>query len=287
MPVKHRPVADAPVEVLTKEVPPLKEKEPEIQGQKKVKVEADKIADEEVMIDYMTQSHSANEASKKTKENTEYKSSIPGDKPVGEIREEIAASEAKRSGDKFTFKDIHQIATFLINAFDGGISILLNFIARDNRVSVYSLPVDTKRQLADQLALILVKYQVKFKIEFLFFITLLLAYMGPVGGALKSRKRNAEPDGEKKKPGRPPGKTEPKEEPTKQEQTIINTSASAPLGNQEKKEPVNEAKVPNPVEEVFSNGEKPIVPTVPRTTNRPYERKLGHGRKGGQKKATL
>lgn len=198
--IKHkRPTADTPTDEPVKESTPKAEpakKEPEVMGSKQVKVEADKVVDEKVQIDFMGESFANEFASKKTKENTEpLKSSIPLDKKVGEIREDIAKSEAKRNGDQFTFKDILQIATFLINAFDGGIGILLNFIAKDNRVSVYTLPVETKRQLSEQLALILVKYQVKFKIEFLFFITLVLAYMGPVGGALKHRKSVADGTG--------------------------------------------------------------------------------------------
>lgn len=172
----------------------VKSTEPKVEGSKSVRVEADKIADESIQIDFMSDSFSKDHAGKKTKEKIEEpKSSIPDDAKVSDIRDQIKKSEADRSGDKFTFKDIHQIATFLINAFDGGIAILLNFLAKDTAVSAYSLPVETKRQLSEQLALILVKYQVKFKIEFMFLITLILAYMGPVGGAMKKRKKSLEP----------------------------------------------------------------------------------------------
>lgn len=224
--IKHkRPTADTPTEEPTKEETPKAEipkVETEVKGSKQVNVEVGKKIDEKVQIDFMGEKFAEEHASKKTKENTDQlKSSVPLDKKVGEIREDIAKSEAKRNGDQFTFKDILQIATFLINAFDGGIGILLNFIAKDNRVSVYTLPVETKRQLSEQLALILVKYQVKFKIEFLFFITLVLAYMGPVGGALKHRKSVMDGTGgpETNKRGKPlKTKDEPKkEEPTKEE----------------------------------------------------------------------
>lgn len=214
--IKHkRPTADTPTEEPTKEETPKAEipkVETEVKGSKQVNVEVGKKIDEKVQIDFMGEKFAEEHASKKTKENTDQlKSSIPLDKKVGEIREDIAKSEAKRNGDQFTFKDILQIATFLINAFDGGIGILLNFIAKDNRVSVYTLPVETKRQLSEQLALILVKYQVKFKIEFLFFITLVLAYMGPVGGALKHRKSVMDGTGgpQPKKQGKPEKAKEP------------------------------------------------------------------------------
>jgi len=260
MAIKHRPTADAqPDTVLSqKEV----HDEPEVKGSKQVKVDADKIVDEKVTIDFMSDGFSQDHAKKKTKEHIEHKSSIPADKPVGEIREDIKKAEADRSGDKFTFKDILQIATFLINAFDGGISILLNFIARDNRVSVYSLPAETKRQLSEQLALILVKYQVKFKIEFLFFITLVLAYMGPVAGSLKRRKNG-------------PIEQPPKEKPKKD-----------PVVNQEVKTPKSETTPQEKsVEEVLTNGtENPTVPVVPRETKRKYTRVYP---RGGQRKATL
>lgn len=227
----------------TTEAPPAQTQQPEVKGSKQVKVEADKKVDEKVQIDFMSDSFSQDHASKKTKENTETpKSSIPLDKKVGEIREDIAKSEAKRNGDQFTFKDILQIATFIINAIDGGFAILLNFIARDNRVSVYTLPAETKRQLADQLALILVKYQVKFKIEFLFLVTLILAYMGPVAGAIKNRKTAG--DREPAKKGPPKKETTEsvlkKEEPPKQEQT--QQQAPPP----QRQEPAQEVPVDEP-----------------------------------------
>jgi len=197
----------------TQDTPPVEQpkNEPEIKGSKEVKVEADKVVDEKVRIDFMSESFSQDHASKKTKENTDIpKSSIPLDKKVGEIREDIKKAEESRGGDKFTFKDILQIATFLINAFDGGLGILLNFIAKDNRVSVYCLPAETKRQLSEQLALILIKYQVKFKIEFMFLITLIIAYIGPVGGALKHRKNVADgTGGPAQGKGRPPKEKPP------------------------------------------------------------------------------
>lgn len=232
--IKHkRPTADTPTEEPTKEETPKVEQpknEPVIQGSKQVNVEVGKKIDEKVQIDFMGEKFAEEHASKKTKENTdEPKSSLKLDQTVGAAREDIAKSEAKRSGDNFTVKDIHQIATFLITAFDGGIAILLNFIAKDNRVSVYTLPIETRRQLADQLALILVKYQVKFKIEFMFFITIVLAYIAPVGGALKHRKSVLDGTGGPAKQGKPPKpKDEPKkEEPPKEEPKKEQSSAPA------------------------------------------------------------
>lgn len=235
--------------------------EPEIQGSKSVKVEADKIADEEVMIDYMKQSFSADDAKKKTKEHTEPKSAIPGDKPIGEIREEIAKSEASRSGDKFTFKDIHQIATFLINAFDGGISIMLNFLGRDNRVSVYTLPAETKRQLADQLSLIFVKYQVKFKIEFLFFITLLLAYMGPVGLVLKRRKDKSGKEPE-------PKRETPKREYIKKEPEVNNELHDEPPTPVAVKKEIVDLEMDFNPEEAIKPNQDTVIRSAPRTKNK-------------------
>lgn len=190
-------------------------KEPEIKGSKQVKVEVDKKIDDTVQVDFMSDSFSQDHASKKTKENIgNTQSSIPLDKDINEVRDDIKNAENKRGAEQFTLKDIHQIATFIINAIDGGFAILLNFIARDNRVSVYTLPAETKRQLTDQLALILVKYQVKFKIEFLFLMTIIIAYIGPVGGAIKNRKN---PNREIR-PGRQPKEKAPEQKQPEQKQ---------------------------------------------------------------------
>lgn len=251
--IKHkRPIADeSTTEPIKGESPKaeIPKVETEVKGSKQVNVEVGKKIDEKVQIDFMGEKFAEEHASKKTKENTDQlKSSIPLDKKVGEIREDIAKSEAKRNGDQFTFKDILQIATFLINAFDGGIGILLNFIAKDNRVSVYTLPVETKRQLSEQLALILVKYQVKFKIEFLFFITLVLAYMGPVGGALKHRKSVMDgTGGPQPRQGKPAKAKEPPKDPPSE--TASDTTKPSP----DKTPPAGEEVIPQENADTFKN----------------------------------
>lgn len=260
MAIKRRPISDQQKEEPIQTEQP--KQETDIRGSKQVNVDVGKKVNETVQVDYMSDQFAQDHASKKTKENIEApKSSIPLDKKVGEIRDEIKTSEAKRGGENFTFKDILQIATFLINALDGGFGILLNFIAKDNRVSVYCLPAETKRQLSEQLALILVKYQVKFKIEFLFFITLVLAYMGPVGGALKHRKSVADGTG---------GPTQGRGRPPKEK----------PPGSDEKDPPVPDKPKDPPMP--AATEEIPIKENIESFRNKPPRRY-----RNSRKKATL
>lgn len=203
-------VEEMPIPTKVRAEKPEVKKEPETLGSKEVKVDPDKKDDDSVMVDYMSESFSDKEASKRTKENTD--ESIPNktfDKPIDEIKKEVGEAEAKRSQGSMSGQEILRIATFMVNAFNGGIGILLNFIARDNRVSVYTLPAETKRELSEQLALILIKYQVKFKIEFMFLLTIIIAYIGPVGGALKHRKQIHNDNAPKKVKG---GQAKPKQE---------------------------------------------------------------------------
>lgn len=192
-----RDISDVVVETTVEEIPipdnkketVEEKKEPETLGSKKVKIDPDKSEEDDLVIDYMKESFSDKEASKRTKENTDKPTpNAAFEKDVKEIKEEISRSEESRS-KTMSGEGILKIATFIVNAFSGGLGVLLNFIARDNRVGVYTLPVETKRELSEQLALVLIKYQVKFKIEFLFLLTLIIAYIGPVGGAIKHRKQ--------------------------------------------------------------------------------------------------
>lgn len=114
-----------------------------------------------------------------SKEENKYKNLDAED-----IREEIKNEESKAS-EKYTYQDFANIAAFLLTLYDTGLSTGLSAWAKDTP-SAYEMPKDKKRILEHQLTLILIKYQAKFSLEFMFLATLLLVSSTPI---LKARKR--------------------------------------------------------------------------------------------------
>lgn len=114
-----------------------------------------------------------------SKEENKYKNLDADD-----IREEIKDEESKTS-EKYTYQDFANIAAFLLTLYDTGLSTGLSAWAKDTP-SAYEMPKDKKRVLEHQLTLILIKYQAKFSLEFMFLATLLLVSSTPI---LKARKR--------------------------------------------------------------------------------------------------
>lgn len=103
---------------------------------------------------------------------------------VEDIREEIKNEESKAS-EKYTADDFANIAAFILTLYDTGLSTGLSAWAKDVP-QAYEMPKDKKRILEHQLTLILIKYQAKFSLEFMFLATLLLVSSTPI---LKARKR--------------------------------------------------------------------------------------------------
>lgn len=109
--------------------------------------------------------------------------------PVEELSEQIKAEETA-AGSKLTYDDMKMAAGFIIELIDALMSTSLKWWSGDSSDSAYSLNKPRKEELKNYLTLILVKYQVKFKIEVFFIIMLLISYAAPVMNAHKLRKAN-------------------------------------------------------------------------------------------------
>lgn len=163
---------------------------PESQGEnknKKVSLDPNEdIEDDEPLQAEFEEESAANSfASQPTKENKS--EDIDPHMSAEEVQRQTLEFESSRSG-KLEYKDLKQTAEFIITLMDTALSTAFKLIARDTSSSAYSMPAPNKKILIEQLALILSKYQAKFKIEFLFFMGLIVLY-APMGiAAVKHRK---------------------------------------------------------------------------------------------------
>lgn len=138
-----------------------------------------KDAGEKTTIDFMNEESIKDFTSSQTKKaepNTEdtRKSQFDG-KTIEDVQAQIKKEE-NDSSKKFTLKDMEEIAGFIIELIDTGFSSAFNWWAGDSSINNYALPKSKKDMLSYQLALILVKYQAKFKIEFMFLLSIIIMY---------------------------------------------------------------------------------------------------------------
>jgi hypothetical protein len=149
-----------------------------------------KQSGEKVTIDFMDESHihqfTSSQAKKAPENNTNGNSNF-NNKSAEEIQAEIKKAE-EDSKKNFTAKDFEDIASFIIFLIDTGIASALKWWSKDTSESAYSLPEKKKQMLSYQLSLILMKYQAKFSIEFMFILTLFVVYIPPFMLA-KNRKK--------------------------------------------------------------------------------------------------
>lgn len=133
-----------------------------------------------------------------------------------DIRSEIKNEESKAS-EKYTYEDFANIAAFLLTLYDTGLSTGLSAWAKDTP-SAYEMPKEKKRILEHQLTLILIKYQQKFSLEFMFFCTLALVSYMPVAKAIKRKKDIKAWEANKK--NKPEKEKEPEKKVEKEMETV-------------------------------------------------------------------
>lgn len=174
---------DSPEEVKAEEIV----SEPEVQATETINVEEEKLDSKgKATIDFMNPDHVNDFIKKETKKSESENSSVFGKgKTVEEIRTQIASEEASKSSD-WKPEDFEMIAEIIVMVIDSIAANALRFFAYDTAESAYSLPERKKSMLVRQLAMILIKYQAKFKIEFLFLLSLIMFY-APF--FIKARKR--------------------------------------------------------------------------------------------------
>jgi hypothetical protein len=108
-----------------------------------------------------------------------------------EIREKIKQEESDVS-EQWSLRDFEDIAEMVIQVLDTAISTGLRVYSGDTSTSAYSISKGQVDRLKKSLAMILVKYQAKWSIEFLFILSLIAVYSTPV---IKARefKKNGKP----------------------------------------------------------------------------------------------
>lgn len=144
---------------------------------------------EEHEIDFLNEEHVNNFTSSKTKESQNKKEENPWKgKSMEEAQSEISKAEEEASKiDPETFYDIAEFIIFLI---DASLSAAFKWWAKDTSDSAYSLSATKQKKLTKQLAAILIKYQAKFSIEFMFLISIVILYMPAFWVAHSKRKEN-------------------------------------------------------------------------------------------------
>lgn len=143
--------------------------------------------DENVQAEFEEEDVATLFAAQPTRENQDKASEIPGNTSAEDVKKQVLDYEESKSG-KLEYKDLKQYATFIVTLIDVSFSSLFKLLARDSARSVYELSKANKDILIEQLTLILAKYQSRFKVEFMFFISLVIMY-APAGiEAFKNRK---------------------------------------------------------------------------------------------------
>lgn len=152
----------------------------------------------------------------------------------GESAQQQSANSGKPNEGFLSAHDYEDVAEFVIDIIDGGISKGLAFIAKEDlsKSSKFEIKAEKKFKLRKQLSRIFEKHQVKISIEIIFFITLCLAYAPVTKDAFRLRKENEEKENSKsekekaKTDKKPENKKEPEPEPkSKYEKITVITDA--------------------------------------------------------------
>lgn len=146
--------------------------------------------EEETTIDFLKEDQVNSFTQAKTKISENKSAKMFGDKTTEQIQDEIKKQEGSQEKiDPETFVDV---ASFIISLVDSAMSTALRWWGKDNTSSPYELPKPKQEKLTKQLATILIKYQAKFPIEWLFLLGLLIAYL-PGYMMAKDRRKAATP----------------------------------------------------------------------------------------------
>jgi hypothetical protein len=134
-----------------------------------------------VQVDFMDEDFIDDSIKKETKRVKEE------DKKNDNITAEDIVKEEKEQ-PSLTLADMMDVAEVVMNLIDLAISTSLRWWSKDTSDQAYSITYTKKSMLVRQLATILLKYQAKFRIEFLFLISLIIVYAVPFGKAKERRK---------------------------------------------------------------------------------------------------
>jgi hypothetical protein len=146
--------------------------------------EKDSIKAAKVGVDFMCEEYTNDLIDKDTKIVDEPTKT----KDIGSITSEDIKKEEKES-PPLTLADFELFAGFIMEIIDMLASTGLKAFAKDTSHTAYSLPKDRMNSLTRQLAMILLKYQARMRIELIFLFTLAAAYYGPFIKAKENRKK--------------------------------------------------------------------------------------------------
>lgn len=145
--------------------------------------------DETVPVDFQSEDIAQQFAGAHTKPSDDGPKIDPN-KSADDIAKELNDYEASKTA-KLKYQDLQKFAEWIINLLDTTVASILKWVARDSSLTAYQMPKQSKEMLIEQLAILLSRYQSKFRVEFVFFMGLLLVWGPPTYAAIQSRKNNA------------------------------------------------------------------------------------------------
>lgn len=157
-----------------------------------------KDPNQKMTIDFMNEGDVLNYTASKSKDsinaNDTYKSQFDG-KTIDDVKSDIKNAEI-HAASSFTPKDYEEMAGFVIDVIDVGLSQVCKWWSKEPSATEFSLGKESRNRLVRQLTLILCKYQSKFSLEMMFILTLVFLYGPALLSANKKRKEKAEKEAE-------------------------------------------------------------------------------------------
>jgi hypothetical protein len=156
-------------------------------------------------VDFMNDDYMENLLRGKTKQSEE---KIEGkETPYEDKKNETKStlsSDPPTADLAFSEQDMYDFAEVFMDIIDMGISTALKFYSKDTSITAYELEANKKKRLIRQLSKILMKHQIKFPLEAMFIVTLIICYSVPIAKARKTRREIM--DGTFKREGGKPSK---------------------------------------------------------------------------------
>ena len=184
-------IKDAEVisEDITQETKPEDKKADEsdkfVNSTAEVNLEVNKEEQNSAKVNFMDDSYMSSLLEKKAEESKE---KVDGkEQPETEAKtkqEDVGVANVQ----SFSRDDMQDFAEVSVDIIDIGLSTALKAYSKDTAIAPYEIDINKKRRLVRQLVNIFMKHQVKFPLEFMFIISLVLCYTAPFMKARKTRR---------------------------------------------------------------------------------------------------
>jgi len=185
------------------------------EGSAEINLDDDKDSKKRAKVNFMSEGFMKDFLSQKAEKNTEetndssssnsgQSSDNKSSQPSSHTSSNVDFNSNKVTESGLSPEDFRDFANVAMEILDMGISQLMRFYAKDNTSEPYELPKNKMDRLSRQLGNLFVKYNTKFSLEFMFFVTLCICYSGSFAEAKKQRKIITENGGvvPKRNPGR-------------------------------------------------------------------------------------